>query len=91
MPTNVAQYVQDAVAIVGSAKGCDTVGDRPTSWRPSPVVTCGLVRLIAEPRDDDGWRPIGVSVVEDVPPEKVEQALAMLTLEGNQIITFWNL
>jgi hypothetical protein len=47
--------------------------------------------LIAEPRDDDGWRPIGVSVVEDVPPEKVEQALATLTLEGNQIITFWDL
>ena len=54
-------------------------------------MTCGLVRLIAEPHDDDGWQPIGESVVEDVPPESVEQALALLTLEGHEYITQWKL
>jgi hypothetical protein len=49
------------------------------------------VRLIAEPHDDSGWQPIGKSVVEDVPPEKVEQALALLTLEGHEHITQWQL
>ena len=52
---------------------------------------CDLVRLIAEPHDDSDWRPIGKSVVEDVPPEKVEQALALLALEGHQTITQWEL
>jgi len=54
-------------------------------------VSCNLVRLIAEPHDDDGWQPIGESVVIDVPPEKAEQALALLTLEGHEHITQWKL
>jgi hypothetical protein len=54
-------------------------------------VTCGLVRLIVEPHDDDDWQSSGLPVVEDVPPEKVEQALALLTLEGHEYITQWKL
>lgn len=54
-------------------------------------MTCGLVRLIAEPHEDDGWSTPGLPVVEDVLPENVEQALALLELEGHQIVTQWKL
>ena len=76
--------------MAGSASG-DKLGDPPANRRTSPAMTCGLVRLIAEAHDDDGWQSTGLPVVEDVLPEKVEQALALLTLEGNQIITQWQL
>jgi hypothetical protein len=82
------QTISHVLATSTSRNG---LGHPPADRRTSPVVTCGLVRLIAEPHDDSGWQPIGESVVEDVPPENVEQALALLTLEGHEHITQWKL
>jgi len=83
--------MQVAAQILAGTEGRDKLGHPPAGRRTFPAVTCGLVRLIAEPHDDDGWQPIGESVVIDVPPEKAEQALALLTLEGHEYITQWRL
>ncbi len=83
--------MQVAAQILAGTEGRDKLGHPPAGRRTFPAVTCGLVRLIAEPHDDDGWQSSGLPVVEDVPPEKVEQALALLTLEGHGYITQWRL
>lgn len=54
-------------------------------------MSCGLVRLIAEPTDNSDWRTNGLPVVEDVEPGKAEQARSLLELEGHTNITEWQL